>query len=64
MSLRTCLELWGHETSLSALHQTLQSNTAMLAPYFKPSKSFKVEVESFGNHFTQKEKIEKIEVSF
>ncbi|XP_076275564.1 tRNA (guanine(10)-N(2))-methyltransferase TRMT11 [Rhynchophorus ferrugineus] len=61
VSLRTCLELWGYENSLPALHQTLQSNTGILAQYFKPSKSFKVEVETFGNHFTQKEKVEKIE---
>ncbi|XP_030758341.1 tRNA (guanine(10)-N2)-methyltransferase homolog [Sitophilus oryzae] len=61
VSLRTCLELWGHEPSLEKLHNTLHAKAEMLASYFPPNKSFKIEVETFCRHFTLQEKVEKIE---
>lgn len=34
----------------------------MYAPHFDGSRSFKIEVETFCRHFTQKEKVAKLEV--
>lgn len=34
-----------------------------IQPYFQPDKTFKIEVETFCRHITQKDKIKKIEVS-
>lgn len=63
MSLRNCLELWGHAKNLDELHCVLKQYPQYhTTPYFKPDKSFKIEVETFCKHFTQKEKVEKIEV--
>ncbi|XP_050297429.1 tRNA (guanine(10)-N2)-methyltransferase homolog [Anthonomus grandis grandis] len=61
VSLRNCVELWGHETSTAALHTNLREKCEMFAPYFNPNKTFKIEVETFGRHFTQKEKVDKLE---
>lgn len=63
VSLRKCMELWGHEKSIDLLHTTLRGKTCNFAPHFEPAKSFKIEVETVGRHFTQQEKVAKLEVS-
>lgn len=62
MSLRNCVELWGHDKSLDLLHTSLRAKCQSFAPYFDPLGSFKIEVETFGKHFTQNEKVQKLEV--
>uniref|UniRef100_A0AAR5QI18 tRNA (guanine(10)-N(2))-methyltransferase TRMT11 n=1 Tax=Dendroctonus ponderosae TaxID=77166 RepID=A0AAR5QI18_DENPD len=61
VSLRKCLELWGHEKSIDLLHSTVRGKSGSFAAYFEPSKSFKIEVETVGRHFTQQEKVAKLE---
>ncbi|XP_066253670.1 tRNA (guanine(10)-N2)-methyltransferase homolog [Euwallacea similis] len=61
VSLRNCIELWGHAKSLDNLHSNLKQQCQIFAPHFHPKKSFKLEVETFGRHFTQNEKIAKLE---
>ncbi|XP_043272305.1 tRNA (guanine(10)-N2)-methyltransferase homolog isoform X2 [Venturia canescens] len=62
VSLRFCLELWGHSTCLNVLHEQLKvCPEEWLSPYMGKDKSFKIVVETFCKHFTQKEKVEKIE---
>lgn len=64
VSLRSCLELWGHAESLEALHKKLKNIPSdSIKPHFGPEKSFKIEVETFCRHFSQKEKVAKLEVS-
>lgn len=63
VSLRNCLELWGHAESLEKLHKTLNIQPDSIKPHFNPNKSFKIEVETFCRHFTQKEKVSKLEVN-
>lgn len=64
MSLRSCQELWAHSKDTSSLHNVLKNiPKEEILPYFQPEKSFKIEVETFCKHITQKEKIKKIEVS-
>lgn len=62
VSLRNCVELWGHDKSLDLLHTSLRAKCQSFAPYFDPLGSFKIEVETFGKHFTQNEKVQKLEV--
>ncbi|KAJ8921986.1 hypothetical protein NQ315_008623 [Exocentrus adspersus] len=62
VSLRNCLELWGHEKEVWKLHEKLKCYPRnLMDPYLQPNKSFKIEVETFCKHFTQKEKVDKIE---
>ncbi|XP_074030901.1 tRNA (guanine(10)-N(2))-methyltransferase TRMT11 [Leptinotarsa decemlineata] len=62
VSLRNCLELWSRAKTVQNLHEKLKNvPPKIMAPYFRPEKSFKIEVETFCRHFTQKEKIDKIE---
>ncbi|CAH1183253.1 unnamed protein product [Phaedon cochleariae] len=62
VSLRSCLELWAHGKSIPDLHEKLKLYPHhLMAPYLQPDKSFKIEVETFCKHFTQKEKVDKIE---
>lgn len=64
VSLRNCLELWGHAESLETLHKTLRNIQAdSIKQHFDHDKSFKIEVETFCRHFTQKEKVSKLEVN-
>lgn len=56
------MELWGHEKSMEMLHASLKKKCEMYAPHFDGSRSFKIEVETFCRHFTQKEKVAKLEV--
>lgn len=61
--LKNCLELWGFEGSVEVLHEKLKNLPSELTkPHF--IKPFKIEVETFGKHFTQREKVLKIEVSW
>lgn len=63
VSLRSCLELWGHEESLELLHNELKNlPNETIKPHFSSDKSFKIEVETFCRHFTHKEKVAKLEV--
>lgn len=63
VSLRSCIELWAWANEISDLHKNLQLHPpTLMETYFLPEKSFKIEVETFCRHFTQKEKVEKIEV--
>ena len=63
VSLRFALELWGHSTELSELHKSLREYPSeRIKPYICKDKSFKIMVETFCKHFTQKEKVQKIEV--
>lgn len=64
MSLRSCQELWAHAKNVDSLHTILKNYPqSQLSSYFDNDKTFKIEVETFCRHFTQKEKIDKIEVS-
>lgn len=65
VSLRSCIELWAWANEISDLHKRLQLHPPnFMETYFLPEKSFKIDVETFCRHFTQKEKVEKIEVAF
>ncbi|XP_003426755.1 tRNA (guanine(10)-N2)-methyltransferase homolog [Nasonia vitripennis] len=58
--LRHCIELWSHSKTVDGLHSNLKSyNQNEIASHL--STTFKVVVETFCKHFTQKEKVEKIE---
>lgn len=63
VSLRSCIELWADEKDSNSLHNTLKNiPKEFFSSHFEPKKSFKIEVETFCRHITQKEKIKKIEV--
>ncbi|XP_025991723.1 tRNA (guanine(10)-N2)-methyltransferase homolog isoform X1 [Solenopsis invicta] len=63
VSLRFCLELWGQGKQNEDLHSSLKTysikNSEAMARNKK--KSFKIVVETFCKHFSQHEKINKIE---
>ncbi|KAL1492208.1 hypothetical protein ABEB36_012690 [Hypothenemus hampei] len=61
VSLRNCIELWGRANSLEHLHSTLKAKRDLFVPHFHSQKSFKIEVETFGKHFSQNEKVSKLE---
>uniref|UniRef100_A0AAG5CWZ6 tRNA (guanine(10)-N(2))-methyltransferase TRMT11 n=1 Tax=Anopheles atroparvus TaxID=41427 RepID=A0AAG5CWZ6_ANOAO len=66
MSLRCIFELWAHSgQGLQCFHKQLQqyieSNHHSLAVHFETEKSFKITVETYNKHFTQDEKVAKIE---
>lgn len=64
VSLRSCLELWGHADTLELLHKKLRNiSPEKIKPHFHADKSFKIEVETFGKHFSHKEKVAKLEVN-
>lgn len=64
VSLRFCLELWAQDKRNEDLHNSLKAysikNSDAMARDKK--KSFKIVVETFCKHFSQREKINKIEV--
>lgn len=63
VSLRCCTELWGYAKSVEELHSKLKSSLPVLSEsYFDSDKTFKIEVETFCKHITQKQKIAKLEV--
>lgn len=67
VSIRCIFELWSYSTSLSTFHDNLKiyikehENDTDFASLFLKEKTFKVTVESYNKHFTQSEKVDKIE---
>ncbi|GJQ69511.1 hypothetical protein Trydic_g6611 [Trypoxylus dichotomus] len=62
VSLRSCIELWSYAETIESIHtQMRQYPYELMAPYMKKSQSFKIEVETFCKHFTQTEKVQKLE---
>ncbi|XP_053667724.1 tRNA (guanine(10)-N2)-methyltransferase homolog [Anopheles marshallii] len=66
MSLRCIFELWAHSNQgLTNFHATLdnyiETNRKSLANHFAAKNSFKITVETYNKHFSQKEKVAKIE---
>lgn len=63
VSLRSCIELYSHSKSILDLHKDLKSYPVeVMAPYLGEETSFKIDVETFCRHFSQKEKVDKLEV--
>ena len=60
VSVRFCIELWAHGKNDDQFHSNLQDYLKVSRPVHK--KSFKIVFETFCKHFSQKEKVEKIEV--
>lgn len=59
------MELWAWATDIPTLHKNLQLyQNNEVQSYFQPDKTFKIEVETFCKHISQKEKVAKIEVLF
>lgn len=62
--LRRVIELWGRAKQIPALHQQLRAlPPEFVKPFCAYNKSFKIKVETFCNSQSQREKLEKIEVS-
>ncbi|TMW53475.1 hypothetical protein DOY81_001473 [Sarcophaga bullata] len=65
IGLRGIFELWSHGLDYQQYHHNLkdfvQSNMDIIKPNFEETCSFKITVETYNKHFTQKEKIQKIE---
>ncbi|CAG9859883.1 unnamed protein product [Phyllotreta striolata] len=62
VSLKNCMELWAHGKTVSELHRKMKEYPMhLIKHYFEPSKSFKIEVETFCKHVSQQEKVSKIE---
>lgn len=65
ISLRFCLELWAQDKRNEDLHNSLKAHSINNSEAMtrNKKKSFKIVVETFCKHFSQREKINKIEVS-
>lgn len=64
VSLRFCLELWAYGEQIDDLHNSLKAYSVENSKSFSGDKrSFKIIVETFCKHFSQYEKVNKIEVS-
>lgn len=65
VSLRFCLELWAQAKRNEDLHNSLKTYSVKNSEAMTrdKKKSFKIIVETFCKHFSQQEKINKIEVS-
>ncbi|XP_047369766.1 tRNA (guanine(10)-N2)-methyltransferase homolog isoform X1 [Vespa velutina] len=62
VSLRFCLELWANGKNNEELHNNLKTYPIeQIKLYADKEKSFKIIVETFCKHFSQGEKIQKIE---
>lgn len=62
VSLKMCLELWAYAETTTKLHDILKSyQKSFYESHIATGQSFKIKVETFCKHFTQKEKVEKIE---
>ncbi|XP_031837594.1 tRNA (guanine(10)-N(2))-methyltransferase TRMT11 isoform X3 [Nomia melanderi] len=62
VSVRSCIELWAHSKDYEDLHKKLRNYPITeIKKYGGPQKSFKVIVETFCKHFSQSEKVNKIE---
>ncbi|XP_014214410.1 tRNA (guanine(10)-N2)-methyltransferase homolog [Copidosoma floridanum] len=58
--LKHCIELWSHSNTIHGLHSTLQAIPHNeTAPFL--TTTYKIFVETFCKHFTQTEKVEKVE---
>lgn len=62
MSVKFCMELWARGQETEGFHYNLQSYLNA-HPETANDRPFKINVETFCKHFTQKEKVEKIEVN-
>lgn len=63
VSLKMCIELWAYANTTSKLHDIMRNyQQSFYKPYFTPDKSFKIQVETYCKHYTQREKVQKIEV--
>ena len=60
VSLRCCLELWAMSKELETLHSCLKSYITENIEQHK-KQSFKINVKTFCKHFSQKDKVAKIE---
>lgn len=64
VSIRFCLELWAQGEQTEDLHNSLKAYSIENSKTFVGDKrSFKIIVETFCKHFSQCEKVNKIEVS-
>lgn len=64
ISVRFCLELWAQGKQNEDLHKSLKAYSIKNAETFAGDKrSFKIIVETFCKHFSQCEKVDKIEVN-
>ncbi|CAO1429010.1 unnamed protein product [Diamesa serratosioi] len=63
MSIRFVMEIWSSSNESATFHDNLIQFSANpeLDHFFDADKSFKVIVETYNKHFTQKEKVAKIE---
>ncbi|XP_076636962.1 tRNA (guanine(10)-N(2))-methyltransferase TRMT11 [Colletes latitarsis] len=62
VSIRFCMELWANSKKDDDLHDKLKAYPITeIKKYAGPQKSFKVIVETFCKHFSQREKVNKIE---
>ncbi|XP_078052060.1 tRNA (guanine(10)-N(2))-methyltransferase TRMT11 [Augochlora pura] len=60
--MRSCIELWANGKHYEDLHNKLKKYPiSEIKNYVGPQKSFKVIVETFCKHFSQREKVNKIE---
>lgn len=63
ISLRAAIDLWAHSNDIDKMHQQLKNlDPSYFQQYLQPHLSFKVEVETFSNHLSMKELVDKIEV--
>uniref|UniRef100_A0A1A9W6M1 tRNA (guanine(10)-N(2))-methyltransferase TRMT11 n=1 Tax=Glossina brevipalpis TaxID=37001 RepID=A0A1A9W6M1_9MUSC len=65
IALRAVLKLWSHGEDYEKFHENLKlfikQNQSNLSHFFKEDTSFKITVETYNKHLSQKEKIERIE---
>lgn len=62
VSLRFCLELWAQGKQNEDLHRSLRAHSAENSDAIAgDGRSFKIVVETFCKHFSQREKVDKIE---
>ncbi|KAK0182509.1 hypothetical protein PV327_000645 [Microctonus hyperodae] len=62
ISLRFCIELWTYANDFTTFHNSLKVlPKTRFEPYNSKDRSFKINVETFCKHLTQKEKIDRIE---
>ncbi|XP_012286221.1 tRNA (guanine(10)-N2)-methyltransferase homolog isoform X2 [Orussus abietinus] len=62
VTLRFCLELWADGQGFEEFHDNLRLYSGEnIKVHINPDKSFRITVETFCKHFTQQQKVEKIE---
>lgn len=61
--VRRIVHLWASTFKISDLHLQLKAKEEYIKPFFSPTKTFKIKVDTFCNHQTQGEKLKKIEVT-